>query len=185
MSATAPLWPATNLVDRLYFGWFAALSLLILAFRHNLPRWPLYLGLHAACVLVVLLLAAGSRTSRVWRFLHDWYPLAMFIVCFEEVSRLSFLVVRGWQDQYILDLEARLFSTPPTAWFGQFSHLWWVTEPMEIGYFGYFVLLMIVGGVLHKRQDKRAFRQVMTASVLSYLLCYLVFINFPVMGPRP
>lgn len=181
-SAGAGWWRSVNLVDRMYFTWFSALSLLIPAFRERLPAWPTYLALHAVCVAVIALLAAETG-RRVFRFLHDWYPLAMFIVCFEEVARLSLLVVPRWQDAALLELEARIFPVPPTAWFGRFSHLWWATEVMELGYFSYFVLLMIVGGVFYGWRDRRPFRQVMAASVLSYLLCYVVFILWPTEGP--
>jgi membrane-associated phospholipid phosphatase len=58
-----------------------------------------------------------------------------------------------------------------------------LTEILEIGYFSYFVLLMIVGGTLYARQDKLPFRQVMGATVLAYLMCYVVFILVPTEGP--
>ena len=139
-------------------------------------------GINVVCLVVIRLLQLWAKRSAVGEFLHDWYPLGMFIVCFEEVSRLSFLVRDGWQDRYILALESRLFSVPPTVWLGRHGS-WWLTEILEIGYFSYFVLLMIVGGVLYARADKRPFRQVMDATVFAYLVCYLVFIFFPTEGP--
>jgi len=139
-------------------------------------------GINVVCLVVIRLLQLWAKRSVVGEFLHDWYPLGMFIVCFEEVSRLSFLVRDGWQDRYILALESRLFSVPPTVWLGRHGS-WWLTEILEIGYFSYFVLLMIVGGVLYARADKRPFRQVMDATVFAYLVCYLVFIFFPTEGP--
>ena len=139
-------------------------------------------GINVVCLVVIRLLQLWAKRSVVGEFLHDWYPLGMFIVCFEEVSRLSFLVRDGWQDRYILALESRLFSVPPTVWLGRHGS-WWLTEILEIGYFSYFVLLMIVGGVLYARADKRPFRQVMDTTVFAYLGCYLVFIFFPTEGP--
>ena len=95
-----------NLVDRLYLGYFFGLGVLIFALRQHLPAWPAYLALHGLC-LALLLLATGARRDRVCNFLHDWYPLVAFIVCFEEVARLSFLVVDGWQDAWLLALEGK------------------------------------------------------------------------------
>ena len=171
-----------NPVDRLYVGYFLGLGVLIFALHQRVPTWPALLGMHAACLAVVLLLAAWARRGRVWNFLHDWYPLGIFIVCFEEVARLSFLFVDGWRDAGLLALEARLFAVPPTVWLRQFASPLF-TEAMELGYFSYFALLMIVGGVLYRRADRRPFRQVMTASVLSYFFCYAVFLLFPTEGP--
>ncbi len=183
-----------NFVDRLYFAWFGALSIVVIGFHARVPRWPVYLAVHGICIAIIaafVLLSrqrpggnrASARSHRVASFLHQWYPLAIFIVCFEEVSRLSLVIVRHWQDYYLLRFESLLFPTPPTVWFGRFSQYWWITESMELGYFSYFVLLMIVGGVLYGRVDKRPFRRVMAASVVSYMLCYVVFLVWPTEGP--
>ncbi len=174
-------WARTNGVDRIYFAYFLGMSLFVLLLRERVPAWPVFLGVHAICLAVVAGLAR-ARDHQPWRFLHDWYPLLMFIVCFEEIARLA-LVLRGrWQDSYLLDLEAWQFAVPPTVWLQQFASRW-TTEILEVGYFSYFLLLMIVGGVLSRWKDQRPFRRLMTASVLSYMLCYAVFLTFPTEGP--
>lgn len=127
-------------------------------------------------------MVAMRNRSAVWRFLHDWYPMAMFIVCFEEVSRLSFALRDGWQDHYLLALESRIFATPPTVWLGEHGSIL-ITEIVEIGYFSYFLLLIIVGGSVYRSADRRPFRQVMDGTVLAYMFCYAVFILFPTEGP--
>ncbi len=170
-----------NFTDRLYLVFFATVSVLVMLRAHRVPAWPI-LWTNVICVALVLLLARNAFRSAVWRFLHDWYPLAIFIVCFEEVSRLSFLFVDGWQDHYLLAVESRIFSVPPTVWLGRLGTPL-VTEILEVGYFSYFVLLMIVGGVFYRWRDRRPFRQVMDASVLSYMMCYVIFILFPTEGP--
>ncbi|MGH9650935.1 MAG: phosphatase PAP2 family protein, partial [Terriglobales bacterium] len=181
VSDTAGFWAKANGVDRIYFAYFVGLGLLIFLLRDRAPAWPTFLIVHAVCLAVITWLV-HARDRQPWRFLHDWYPLVMFIVCFEETARLSFLLVDHWQDPYLLSLEARLFAVPPTVWLQQFASRW-TTEILEVGYFSYFVLLMIMGGVLARREDQRPFRQVMTASVLSYMLCYVVFLAFPTEGP--
>lgn len=171
-----------NIVDRLYLAWFGLLSLAILAFRSRVAGWPEFLLIHAACVAVVIAVAHASGRSKVASFLHDWYPLAVFIVCFEEVARLSLTIVPHWQDGYLLAFEARIFPVPPTVWLGSFASRP-LTEVVDLGYFSYFLLLMIVGGTLYRRRDKQPFREVMLASVVSYMLCYVVFLLFPTEGP--
>ncbi len=174
--------PATDFVDRLYFFYLASLSTLILIFHARLPRWPEYLLLHALGFAAIVLLAVGARHSRVLNFLHDWYPVLAFIICFEEVASLSLLVVPVWRDSYILAVEARLFHTPPTVWLSRFASRP-LTEILEVGYFSYFTYAMIVGGALYGRADRRPFRELMAANVLAYMLCYVWFILFPTEGP--
>ena len=174
--------PNANFTDKMFLVLFsvATVAVLVSPGRVKLP-W-LIVAVNTICFLLVAGLARAARQSRLWRFLHDWYPLGIFIVCFEEASRLSFVVRDAWQDHYLLALESRLFAVPPTVWLGRHGSPL-LTEILEIGYFSYFVLLMIVGGALYPWPDKRPFRQLMDATVLSYSLCYLVFALFPTEGP--
>src|SRR5581483_4509800 len=171
MNAQIPGRDSWNFADRAYVVFFVVISgLILLRFRH-VPGTAVLLLVNAVCVGIIVFLARFSRRSPNWTFFHDWYPLMMPIITFEEVSRLSLMFRAGWQDHYLLDFEARIFSVPPTVWLGQHGNAW-ITELVEIGYFSYFVLLIIVAGTLYARADRRPFRQTMDASVLSYLLCY-------------
>jgi membrane-associated phospholipid phosphatase len=173
---------ALTFVDKLYFVWFIGLTALILPFHSRIAGWQNYVIVHVIALSIVIWLALAVERSATARFLHDWYPLAFFIVCFEETARLSFLIVDSWRDPYILHFEAWAFGTPPTVWLDYFASRPF-TELMEVGYFSYFLLLMIVGGSLYNRPGKSEFRQVMTASVLAYMVCYVFFILFPTEGP--
>ena len=171
-----------NFTDRAYLFFFALVSLLLMVRSGRIELAWAYVVINLGICAVIALLSTRGRTSRVANFLHDWYPLPLFILCFEEVSRLSFLLRDAWQDHYLLALEERLFAVPPTVWLGRHGS-WVMTEFLELGYFSYFVLLFIVGGVFYATKRRRAFRQVMDATVLSYLLCYTMFIVFPTEGP--
>lgn len=172
-----------NFADRAYLAFFITITGLILWRDGRTPDWQAWVAINILALFTICLLLRLSHHSPVWRFLHDWYPLGMPILTFEEVSRLSFLLRSGWQDHYILGLEARLFPVPPTVWLGHHGSPL-VTELVEIGYFSYFLLLLIVAGTAYAHSDRRPFRAVMDASVLAYLLCYIVFIGFPTEGPR-
>jgi membrane-associated phospholipid phosphatase len=173
---------STNLTDRLYLLTFALASLGLMLRPDRVMHWIRWLAVNGVCIVVIGLLIRKQECSTAWEFLHDWYPLGMFVVCFEEVSRLSLLLWHQWQDQHLLRLEACLFPMPPTVWLGRF-HSPVVTELMEVGYFSYFVLFIIVGAVLYRPERKQPFRQMTDATVLSYLLCYTVFVFFPTEGP--
>lgn len=172
----------SNFTDRLYFFYFLLVSAGLLLRPGRVPSWSSWLFMNLLCLVALGLLVRNRQRSPAWEFFHNWYPVVMFIVCFEEVSHLSFLLRDEWQDHYLFQLEAWLFPVPPTVWLGRFGSPA-VTELMELGYFSYFMLFMIVGGVLYGRRDKRPFRQLMDATVLSYLICYTVFIFFPTEGP--
>jgi membrane-associated phospholipid phosphatase len=173
---------SSNFTDRVYYVWFLGTSALLALRGQRIEHGGTLIAVNlVACVMIAGLQRIASR-SLFWQVLHDWYPLLAFIVCFEEVSRLSFLFRDGWQDHYLLAFEARVFAVPPTVWLAQHGSSL-VTELFELGYFSYFALLMIVGGRFYFVENWSAFRQVMDATVFSYLLCYLFFLAFPTEGP--
>ena len=171
-----------NFSDRALLVFFMSVSSLIGFRAYRVSEWGKLSAVNGICLVVIALLVAMRERSRVWRFLHDWYPMAMFIVCFEEVSRLSFVIRDEWQDQFLLKLEAHWFSVPPTVWLGHHGSAF-LTEILEVGYFSYFVLLILVGGMLYPWKDRRPFRRVMDATVLAYVTCYVIFILLPTEGP--
>lgn len=168
-----------NFTDRLLLTYLAGLGLLIVLQRDRVPGWPSFVLLHL--FLIALVLALVVMAVR-WRTMHAWYPLVMPILLFEEVALLNFVIVDGWRDRGLLALEARLFPEPPTAWFQRIASPW-LTELLAIGYLSYFVILVLVAAALDRRRDPAPFFGVMAASILSYLLCYAVFIVLPTEGP--
>lgn len=106
----------------------------------------------------------------------------MPLVTFHEVARLNLLMVDAWQDAHILAFEEAMFPQPPTLWLGQFAAPL-VTEVLQAGYLSYYLMLPLIGGALYARVDKKPFYDLMSSTVLAYMMCYVVFIVFPTEGP--
>jgi PAP2 superfamily protein len=168
-----------NLIDRLYLVYLAVMAALAVLSGRSTIVVP---G-HVAIAIVIVLLAANRMRSATVRFLHDWYPLAMFIFTFEEVARFSLLLVPHWQDFRLILFEQRLFSRVPNLWLMSFASRP-LSEFMDMGYFLYYPLFPLVGGVLYARQDKKPFHQLVLASVLTYLIAFTAYLTFPCEGPR-
>jgi membrane-associated phospholipid phosphatase len=151
----------------------------MLLLRHRVPGWTAFLWVHMIYLAVVFLLIVKARCLPT---AHAWYPLAMPLVTFGMIAQLNFLFVDTWQDRFLLAFESWLFPQPPTVWLAHFASPFF-TEILELGYLSYFVMLATVAGVLYRRADKAPFAGVMAASVLSYMLCSVVFVAFPTEGP--
>lgn len=173
------MWRRAGLTDRLFLVYFVGLGALILVLRDRVPGWTAWAGLHAAAVAAIVTLV-NNRARQP--FLHAWYPLVMPLLTFHEIARLNLLIVGAWQDHHVLAFEAAIFAQPPTVWLGRFASPL-VTEVLQAGYLSYYVMLPIVGGVLYARAEKKPFYDLMAATVLAYMTCYVVFIAFPTEGP--
>jgi membrane-associated phospholipid phosphatase len=181
-SWAAALARSLNFTDRLYLVLLVVLSLGLALRTKRVANCSSWLIADLALLLMITVLANQTNCGPRRRFLHDWYPVAMFIVLFEQVAQLSFIFRNGWQDHYLLAVETRVFSVPPTVWLGHFTSPI-LSEAFNAGYFSYFVLLIIVGGAFYARGNRRGFRQVMDASVIAYMICYGFFLAFPTEGP--
>lgn len=169
-----------NLVDRLYLCYLAAVAGLAIWSSHSALMITVT---HCIIALLILLLAKNAHRSAVIRFVHDWYPLAIFIFSFEEIARFSQVLVPHWQDLRIIAFEQRFFGTSPNLWAKDAgSRL--LSEIMDLGYFSYYPLFPVVAGCLYARKVRRPFHRLMLAAVWMYLISFCVYIAFPLEGPR-
>jgi membrane-associated phospholipid phosphatase len=174
------LFAQLNLVDRLYLCYLVAVAGLALWSSHSALTITVT---HGVIGLLILLLAKNAHRSAVVRFVHDWYPVAMFIFSFEEIARFSLVLVPHWQDLRIISFEQRLFSTSPNLW-AKHAGSRLLSEIMDLGYFSYYPLFPVTAGCLYARKDKHPFHQLLLAAVWMYLISFCVYIAFPLEGPR-
>jgi membrane-associated phospholipid phosphatase len=172
-------WCVFNITDRLLIGYWSGLSIAILARLDRVDAWPWFLLLHLLFIVMVVVLA---RHREVWPIAHAWYPLLVPLVAFQETALLHDLLRDGWQDRFILALESQLFEVPPTVSLQQYRRQAF-SEMLQFGYLSYFLFLPFLGWVLYRRADRRPFFDLMAATTLANLACYVVFLLFPTEGP--
>lgn len=175
-----------NLTDRIYLAVHIALTVLVCARWQHFTHWPSYLAWNTLAIAAITFFARRTRDSTLWEFVHDWLPLLLFSTCFEEVSYLS-LALRGtWQNPQLVALDSALFAVPPVEWLRRYSSPW-LTELLEFGYFSFFPLYPVVGGILWGwRRHPRftgAFRRMTDALSVGYIVCYATYLLFPTRSP--
>lgn len=165
-------------------GYLALVNLLIVAFRHNLPRAELFLAGHWALAGAIVLLAwAAARWPHpALRFVRCWYPLAMFLFCFEELHYLVHLIHAGWLDHWLIRFDYALLGMHPTVWLQQFASPA-LNELMQASYMTYYFYTVVLCGALYLHGEWPAFWRVMTASAAAYTTGYVISIVFPIESP--
>ncbi len=184
----------------------AVMTILTAYLLATLPLLPLggldrrrgaVLVFHLTALAGVLLLPRARGTgfpARVLRTLGDWGPLLLVPLLYVE---LPFLMdglpgpVR-YHDETIGSLERRVFGGEPAySWAGAWPWLP-LSELLHACYFSYYILiyappLILYLGLSGPRTEPdrtRAFGETVLALVLAFLACFVVFVAFPVQGPR-
>lgn len=177
---------ALNLADRIYVAVHVALTVLVCARYEHVPNWPVYVAWNLCAIAAILLCARRSRDGLIWAFAHDWLPAVFFITVFEEISFLSLSLRSGWKDPYVAVAEAILFNGSPAVWLRAHAAPWLV-QFMEFGYFAFYPLYPVVGGLLWTWRDQQsftnAFRKLTDGLSVGYLVCYTTYLLFPTRSP--
>lgn len=186
VTATPRSWSSVlsyfNLTDRLTLAYLAFVGLLLMFSTNPIEKRGKLLVAHVGFTLMIFALAYfRQRKTPVLSFLGYWYPLGLSGFFFEEIHSIVHLIHRGWFDTGLIQFDYAMFGAHPTVWFEQ--HIsYWTTEVMNFFYFTYWPLIPALALLLWRRNQKQ-FAEFVFALCLSYIICYLVFIFYPIEGP--
>ncbi|MGO9518473.1 MAG: phosphatase PAP2 family protein [Candidatus Korobacteraceae bacterium] len=175
-----------NLTDRIYIGVHVALAVLVCARYQRVEHWPWYVVCNFIAIVLIFTVARKQSDDKVWEFAHDWLPVIFFITVFEEVSYLSLSVRGEWQNAHLVAVESLIFAVPPALWMHE--HLSsWVVEFLEFGYFAFYPLYPVFGGMFWTWRRRPGFadvfRRLTDALSTGYVVCYATYLLFPTKSP--
>ena len=161
-----------------------ATGALLLAFRGDgVPGWPWLLSAHALLVALVLLAPRARESGPVGRFVADWYPMLLLPALYDEIGILT--LSAGFQNDLLIQrLETWVFGS-------QISYRWIRESPnvvlswaLHSCYLAYYPILYAAPLGLWMSNRRDASRHTIFAVMATFYLCYVVFLFFPVAGPR-
>jgi membrane-associated phospholipid phosphatase len=175
-----------NLTDLIYVVVHVVLTALLCVRHDRVEHWPGYVLWNVCAIAAIVVLARKQGDGRGWRFAHDWLPALLFITAFEEVSFMALAIRAGWQNEYLIAFESRLFPVPPMEWMHQHATDWLV-EFLEFGYFAFYPLYPVVGGLFWAWSGRPpfagAYRRLTDALSVGYVICYATYLLFPTRSP--
>ncbi len=153
----------------------------LLAGGFDLPRIGMALAHLVGCA-ILLYLGRQDRGERI--SIGSWLPLLIIPILYAELAVLNQWGSTRFFDTTVQGWEAFLFQGNPSATLAGYEPSWMVSEPLHFAYMCFYPLIYIPTALLHLQRRAEAFHRTLTALVLGFLLCYVVFIIFPVQGPR-
>ena len=172
-------------LDRWTLAYAALASAIILV------RWPPHaaapllpvLAAHAALAGCALL-APRARRGGVWgRFAGEFYPLFALVALYTSIGIVN-AAARVSHDGRVQSWEQALFAGQPARDWIRACPWPWLSALLHAGYLSYYVILAAapLGLWLSGRRD--AARRTALVVMVAFYACYVVFLVFPVAGPR-
>jgi hypothetical protein len=169
--------------DRLMLAFVTAL-LAVLAWRAGeVPSWPFFLAVALLTVALIALLPRTAPDRPAMAFLGGAYPVLLTPAVYTMLGLINVEVAR-FHDAAVQRWEAALFGSQlSVTWHERMPSvaLSWV---MHLGYWAYYPIFLGAVVALWFLADREAFVRGGFIITLAFYLCYVVFLLFPVMGPR-
>jgi membrane-associated phospholipid phosphatase len=172
-------------LDRVTLGYVAAveLALVYLALDGNAPYWPWMAAAHALLGICALIAPYARHAGRLGGFLGDWYTMLLIPALYGAIGIINLEEARAY-DHVVQRLEQVVFGSQVSyRWIREFPNpaFSWI---MHVCYLAYVLILYSSPLALWISGRRDAARRTLFAVVLSFFVCYLAFILFPVAGPR-
>ena len=168
-------------VDLLLLAYLAIVSI-VAAFRARHAPECLWLLLAHALVVVLVYLVTRPGLGPVGKTIREIYPLLLLPALYSELDILNSVAVPV-HDLLVQHWELLLFG-------GQLSREWWQAAPsrfwstvLHAAYLSYYLIISAPALYFAWRGDLQAVRRFVLVVIATFVICYLIFIFFPVAGP--
>ena len=169
-------------VDLLLAGYLAVVSVVAVVRAPGLPNcWWLLAGHALFGVLLYLLTRPGL--GPVGRSIREIYPLLLLVSLYSELDVLNGPGGTTVHDATVQGWELAVFGA-------QVSVEWWRAMPsrfwsavLHAAYLSYYLIVVAPAFYFAWRRDLPALRHFILVVMTTFVICYLVFIFFPVAGP--
>jgi membrane-associated phospholipid phosphatase len=171
-----------DFVSIVFLFFLVALNLIFFA---RVPQWFELVAINLAVIALVLFLAWGAeeKKSRLMKGLHRWYCYLIIIFVFKEIYLMVHPIHPTDYDSILIAIDHWIFGVNPTQWISQFANPV-ATEILQIAYFSYYILFIILGVEFYRRYAIEAFDKAAFMIVYGFYLSYIGYFLLPGVGPR-
>ena len=155
-------------------------ALLLLLGRSRIPSMAL--TVHLA---VLAAIAAATWLPVVPLWLRRWAPLMALLFLYTELPLLIRAAGhRSFFDPTVIRWERMMFGGQPALeWAASWSSVV-VSELLHAAYVSYYAIIFVVPAILALRGRHQEFSEAVFVLLLTFTVCFVAFIVFPVSGPR-
>ena len=170
-------WP----VDKLILAYVVFSTVLVVGWWNQVPgAAALFAGHVAGVALLVFEVKRPNPTS--WLF-RNWYPLPYVAFCYKEMALLIPAVRRSDADQWLANLDFRIWHVHPTVWLERIQSPL-LTEFLQTVYTLFIPAVLLVAVLLWRKRRYQEFQYYAFLIALGFLVSYVGYLVVPARGPR-
>ena len=168
-------------VDKLILAYVAFTSIVILGWWNQVPgAAALFAGHVAGVALMVFEVKRPNRTSWIFR---NWYPLLYVACCYKEMALLIPAVRRTDADQWLANLDFRIWHVNPTVWLERIQTPLF-TEFLQTVYTLFVPAVLLVAVLIWRKRQYQEFQYYAFLIAFGFLASYVGYLIVPARGPR-
>jgi len=172
--------------EYIILAYMVLLTTLIFIFGHPLGQY--YDELISDVIFVGIVLGAifflKDTDRNIVRFFRLLYPAALFTFFYRETGGLMFLFHPGFLDAHLTGFERAVLGVHPTFWIETHILNVWLTEILSLTYAAYYPMIPIFLILVYIKGDYQIVKKSLAAMCLSFFTGYLLFMLYPIEGPR-
>jgi len=171
--------------DLVSISFLLFLTVLNLIFHTRVVQWPTLVAVNLAVIALIGILAwsAENKKTKLLIGLHRWYCYAIILFIFKELYLMVHPIHPTDYDPVFIAIDRWMFGVNPTEWLGRYAHPV-ITEILQIAYFSYYFLFIILGVEIYRRYTIEKFDKAAFLVVYGFYLSYIGYFSFPGVGPR-
>jgi len=139
----------------------------------------------AAHLVLLGVVSAATWWNAVPQWLRRWVPLIALLFLYSELPML--IRAAGgttYFDALVVDGEQLVFSSQPARTWATRAPYRAVSETLHLAYLSYYAIIFCVPLFLFRAKRDAEFSEAVFALMLTFVVCFAVYIVFPVAGPR-
>jgi membrane-associated phospholipid phosphatase len=171
--------------DLVSIAFLLFLTALNIAYHSSVTQWAQLVAINVGVIVLIVFLARGAelKGTRLLIGLHRWYCYLIIIFVFKELYLMVHPIHPTDYDQLFISIDRWMFGGDPTHWMANWANPF-LTEILQIAYFSYYILFIILGVELYRRHAIGDFDKAAFMIVYGFYLSYLGYFLLPGVGPR-
>jgi membrane-associated phospholipid phosphatase len=173
----------TRPIDIAMLSYLAVEIVLVSVFMFARPGWLYLIGVYVAAATLTFIITRIHFDALLWKTIQIIYPLIMITFLYEAMNYQIFMIHGRPFDSQINSLEMSLFGADISFWLQPHMTIW-RNEIMSLSYMSYYFLVPVSAYILVVHGKWNSLERMVLAASITYYISYLIFIFYPVLGPR-